>query len=64
MQVGEYEIPEGWDSMTCIYSCGFILIWKMGSPESEGVGTVMNLHLTLHDSPKPTIKDWFRFGRD
>jgi hypothetical protein len=64
MQVGEYDIPEGWDSMTCIYNCGFILIWQMGSPEADNVGTLMRLHLGIHDSPKPSIRDWFKFGRE
>ena len=38
-----YEIPEGYESMTCVHNCGFIIIWKSGN--HEGVGEKMDSHL-------------------
>jgi hypothetical protein len=38
-----YEIPEGYESMTCFHACGFIVIWKSG--RHDGVGEKMDSHL-------------------
>jgi hypothetical protein len=38
-----YEIPEGFESMTCFHNCGFIVIWKTGN--HNGVGEKMDSHL-------------------
>jgi hypothetical protein len=62
MQIGEYEIPEDWESMTCIYNCGFILVWKRGL--SNDSGNQMDRHILLsHTGPLPSFMDWFRFRR-
>jgi|TARA_R110000868_G_scaffold74293_5_gene214771 hypothetical protein len=63
MRVGEYDIPEGYESMSCIYDCGFLLVWQNGSPESLNAGLVMDGHLAGHEAPKPSIWDFFRFGK-
>ena len=62
MRVGEYEIPEHWESMSCIYNCGFILVWERG--KSYDSGLAMDAHIELeHIKPLPSFFDWFRFRR-
>lgn len=63
MELGDYIIPEGWESMSCIYNCGFFLVWQQGSPEGDKVGMVMDGHLSGHTEIRPTFMDWFRYGR-
>jgi hypothetical protein len=38
-----YEIPEGYESMSCFHNCGFIIIWQSG--KHQGVGEKMDAHL-------------------
>ena len=59
MDIGDYSIPEGWESMTCIYNCGFVLVWELGSPEGTLVLPVMTGHLEQHKTPRPSLRDWF-----
>jgi len=63
MELGDYIIPEVWESMYCIYNCGFFLVWKQGSPEEKNVGTVMEGHLDGHNEVRPSFMDWLRYGR-
>ncbi len=60
MQVGEYNIPEGWESMSCYYNCGFLLVWEVGSPESLNAGIVMEGHLDGHRESPPSFLEWFK----
>lgn len=60
MQVGEYNIPEGWESMSCFYNCGFLMVWEVGSLQSLSAGTVMEAHLEGHKESPPSFLDWFR----
>lgn len=30
MEIGDHEIGEGWESMTCPYLDGFIVLWESG----------------------------------
>jgi hypothetical protein len=60
MQVGEYNIPEGWESMSCFYNCGFLMVWEIGSPQSLSAGTVMEAHLEGHKGTPLSFLDWFR----
>lgn len=63
MELGQYDIPEGYESMTCIHNCGFFIVWASGSPESHYVMEVMNGHLAGHKEIKPSFLDWLRYGR-
>jgi len=66
MIIGEYDIPEGFESMTCIYNCGFILVWSHAEGAGDVVG-VMNNHLALtHIKPEmPLLHRFFlRRGKD
>jgi hypothetical protein len=63
MNIYDYEIPEGWESMTCIYNCGFLIAWEQGSPEAQHAGNVMDGHLAGHEAPKPTLWDLIRFRK-
>jgi hypothetical protein len=57
MKVYGYEIPEGTESMSCIYSCGFLLVWLQG--EGAGAGNAMMEHyMEDHKPPLPTLQDW------
>jgi hypothetical protein len=62
MRIGEYDIPEDWESMSCIYNCGFVLVWQRG--KSFDSGTQMDRHILIeHTQPMPSFMDWFRFRR-
>jgi hypothetical protein len=62
MRVGEYDIPEHWESMSCIYNCGFILVWERG--KSYDSGLAMDAHIEMeHIKPLPSFFDWLRFRR-
>ena len=62
MQIGEYDIPEDWESMTCIYNCGYILVWQRG--KSNNSGLAMDSHILIeHTDPIPSFWDWFRFRK-
>lgn len=63
MEIAGYEIPSGWESLTCIYDCGFFIVWEVGSPESHHAMFVMEGHLEGHKAIRPTFLDWFRYGR-
>jgi hypothetical protein len=63
MNVNDYEIPEGWESMSCYHNCGFLIAWQLGSPEGRHAGDVMEGHLAGHDAKKLTIWDIIRYGR-
>ena len=45
MIVGGHEIPEGYESMSCFYNCGFMLVWNMYE-EVGDVGGVMDTHIS------------------
>lgn len=62
MRIGDYDIPEDWESMSCIYNCGYILVWKRG--QTYDTGLTMEAHIMLeHEKPMPSFFDWFRFRR-
>jgi hypothetical protein len=43
--------------MSCIYSCGFLLVWLQG--EGAGAGNAMMEHyMESHQPPLPTLQDW------
>jgi len=58
MELGDYIIPEGWESMSCIYNCGFFLVWQHGTPEEKNVGMVMSGHLEGHGDDKASFLSW------
>ena len=62
MIVGGHDIPEDWESMTCIYNCGYILVWKRGQAFDSGLQMETHIYLE-HERPLPTFLDWFRFKR-
>lgn len=51
-----YEVPEGMESMSCIYNCGFIILWAVG--KDDGVGERMDDHFAL--CPAKTHRKTFR----
>ena len=59
MKIGEYDIPEGWESMSCFNNCGFILIWQVG--EGEDVGEKMDIH--YQECPSFPLHKRFGKGR-
>jgi hypothetical protein len=61
MRVGEYEIPPDWESMSCIYNCGYVLVWERGKSFSSG--SQMDEHLLIHHSGPQSFFDWFKFWR-
>jgi hypothetical protein len=64
MEIAGFDIPSGWESMSCIHDCGFFIVWKIGSPESFNVAMVMEGHLEGHEAIRPTFWDWLRYGRE
>lgn len=56
-----YEIPEGFESMTCIYNCGFILIWSL-KDGARDVGSVMDTHIAEHHADRE-FPLFFRFRK-
>jgi len=60
MIIGDYEIPEGFESMSCIYNCGFILVWSHKEGAGD-VGSVMDNHIALtHIKPEmPLLHRFF-----
>lgn len=44
MIVGNHEIPEGYESMSCIHNCGFILVWSLSEVIGD-VGGIMDTHI-------------------
>ena len=63
MQVGEYDIPEGWESMSCFYNCGYLLVWKVGSPEADNAGILIEGHYEQHKESTPTFGDWLKYWK-
>lgn len=62
MKFGEYEVPDDWESMSCIYNCGYVLVWRRGGGHDSGLQ--MDSHIYLeHERPMPNLWDWFRFRR-
>lgn len=62
MRVGDYEVPAGWETMSCIYNCGFVLMWKQN--EYTDAGFVMDRHITLaHPEPQTSMFNWMKFWR-
>lgn len=51
-----YEIPEGMESLSCIFNCGFIILWAVGN--DDGVGDRMETHYDL--CPARKAKSTFR----
>lgn len=64
MKIGDFDIPEDWETMTCIYECGFILIWERKSGGGD-VGDTMERHLVLEHSPSdyPFFQRFYRKGK-
>lgn len=61
MQVGDWEIPEDYESMTCIYNCGYILVWKRSPLGGSDAGNEMDKHIIInHSYPIPTVWEWFK----
>lgn len=64
MIVGEYEIPEGYESMSCIYNCGFILVWSLSETIGD-VGGVMDTHIAdAHTAKEFPMFFKFRKGKN
>lgn len=61
MKVGEYDIPDNWESMTCIYNCGFILVWERGKAFDAGLR--MDTHIELSHPEPSSLFHWLRFWR-
>ena len=59
MKIGDYDIPPDWESMSCVYNCGFILVWERG--KSFGAGLQMDEHIRLTHPEPSNIFNWFRF---
>ena len=61
MRVGDYEIPENWESMSCMYNCGYILVWERKVNGGSDAGSEMERHIIIHHTyPLPSLWDWFR----
>jgi hypothetical protein len=37
-----FELPDGYESISCIHNCGYFVVWKIGA--SEGVGEEIDYH--------------------
>lgn len=61
MRVGDYDIPEDWESMSCVYNCGYVLVWKRSPIAGTDAGSQMDLHMLInHKKPFPSFADWLR----
>jgi hypothetical protein len=59
MIVGGHEIPEGFESMSCVYNCGFILVWNILEDVGD-VGGIMDTHIAEKHTNK-TFPLFYRF---
>lgn len=65
MKVGDYDIPEDWESMSCIYNCGYLLVWERALGGGD-VGGQMDAHIATEHSKQefPLFERFFRKGKD
>ena len=61
MRVGDYDIPEEYESMSCIHNCGFILVWERALGAGN-VGDVMDTHLA-NEHAEREFPLFFRFRK-
>lgn len=52
MKVNNWEVPEGYESMTCFRNCGFIVIWAHG----EGNRAMEDIQKHLLECPNEPFR--------
>ena len=62
MKVGDYEVPENFESMSCIYNCGFVLFWERGTYTDAG-NRMTELMILAHPEPQTSFWAWLRTWR-
>jgi hypothetical protein len=57
MDIGDHEIGEGWESMTCPYLDGFIVIWEVGQDLDPTVAFAEHMN-RVHKIHFPDLNIW------
>ena len=65
MKVGDYDIPEDWESMSCIYNCGYLLVWERRLGGGD-VGERMETHIAIEHTRDefPLFNRLFKKGKN
>jgi len=57
MFIGDKEIGEGWESMTCPFADGFMLIWEVGQEIDPTVPFMEHMRV-VHGIFMPDLSRW------
>lgn len=57
MELNDYEIGEGWESMTCPYLDGFVVLWEVGIGDDPTIAFSEHMK-TVHQIPFPDLIVW------
>jgi hypothetical protein len=61
MYIGDKEIGEGWESMSCPFCDGFIVVWEAGVGSLFDPTLPFAKHMKeIHQTPIPDLTGWRR----